>query len=66
MEFYNRYRLLDQICILKNKKIIININVTIKKNNNLLALFNSGKIRIYIKIYETQGTGILLNKIIFY
>jgi hypothetical protein len=65
MEFYNRYRLLDEICILKNKKIIININVTIKKKN-LLALFNSGKIRIYIKIYETQGTGILLNKIIFY
>jgi D-arabinose 1-dehydrogenase-like Zn-dependent alcohol dehydrogenase len=66
MEFYNRYRLLDQICILKNKKIIININVTIKKIINLLALFNSGKIRIYIKINETQDTGILLNKIIFY
>jgi D-arabinose 1-dehydrogenase-like Zn-dependent alcohol dehydrogenase len=66
MEFYNRYRLLDQICILKNKKIIVNINVTIKKIINLLALFNSGKIRIYIKINETQGTGVLLNKIIFY
>jgi hypothetical protein len=52
---------------IKKQKIIININVTIKKKKkNLLALFNSGKIRIYIKIYETQGTGILLNKIIFY
>jgi hypothetical protein len=31
------------------KKIIININLTIKIIINL-ALFNSGKIRIYIKI----------------